>query len=929
MSVDIGQILIELGRIGPQHLEQAKAHAAQAGCDLDRAFLDLELLSEDDLASALSSHFDIPGFSLARLPKPDPKVTALVPEPIARKCGIVPLERAGDTLILLMSDPADIRTVQAVRTQTQLDVQPVVGSGTTVKVALDSFYPKAKPAKQLKILPFVAKLITEEAARTYRALPVDRDGNVITVAVAHPEVGKVKKAVELATGLEVKTIEMPWAQLEKAITRVHSADAPKAAPGKSAAQAAAAGSSAPAPAAPQQPTESLDSLLGGGREPGAAPVPTPPAEAPAVIPLALDGAPSAPAAPASADGTLSLDLGGSSSAMPPQAPPPAKPAAPPAAPAAELSLDGMLRGENGQPKAIPIADNGEPAVGASGNGGGAGATNGVSKQALEQQAAQDDDDSGPNLSAAGGEGGPHTSLGVEEKERDVLKEIVAKTWGELDPKLAKLVPEKVARNYRVVVIHRIEKVLTVAMEDPNDVFARETVEFTSGLRVEAKPATPEQIEAGLEVLYVPDEDEMAALWDDIGSIDLDDVIERDELEALNDLDAVEAAESAPVVKLVNKIIADALNGRASDIHIEVFEENMRVRYRVDGILHEIMKLPVELRDPLTSRIKIMGKMDISERRMPQDGRLRLIKAKKPIDFRISAIPTVFGEKIVMRILDRENIQLDMTKLGFEPEPMKWFREAIHRPYGMCLVVGPSGCGKTNTLYSALADVNRPDVNIMTCEDPVEFSTAGLNQVQAQESIGLNFAAALRSFLRQDPNVILVGEVRDFETAEIAIKAALTGHMVLSTLHTNDAPACVNRLTNMGVEPFLIANSLHLVSAQRLIRVVCDGCGVPTPAPQGQLVQMGFTPEEAKEIVPRLGPGCSKCEKTGYYGRTALFEVLRITPDMREMVLCNAPQTEIREMGIREGMRTLRQAGLAKIQQGITSVEEVVRETIGY
>ena len=591
----------------------------------------------------------------------------------------------------------------------------------------------------------------------------------------------------------------------------------------------------------------------------------------------------------------------------------------------------MLAGDEGQPKGVPVSREGIPLAGEGGNGGGAAKTNGVSAQELEaaaKAADDDDDDHGPNLAAAGQEGGPRTGLKVDKKEREIMKEIVAKAWGEIDPKLAGLVPEKVARNYRVVPTQRIEKTLYIAMENPNDTFAIETVEFTSGLFVKAQQATAEEIEAGLEIIYVPEEDEMADLFAEIEGVSLDEVLERDELASLSDLDAAQAAEAAPVVKLVNKLIADALNGRASDIHVEIFEENMRVRYRVDGVLHEIMRLPAELRDPLTSRIKIMCKMDISERRLPQDGRLRMIKAKKPIDFRVSTIPTVFGEKIVMRILDREQIQLDMTKLGFEPEPMSWFREAIHRPYGMCLVVGPSGCGKTNTLYSALADVNRSDVNIMTCEDPVEFSTTGLNQVQAQESIGLNFAAALRSFLRQDPNVILVGEVRDFETAEIAIKAALTGHMVLSTLHTNDAPACVNRLTNMGVEPFLIGSSLHLVSAQRLVRVVCSECGGPHDAPIEQLVQMGFEPERAKQVKARIGTGCKNCENTGYRGRTALFEVLRVTDDMRDMILCNAPQTEIKELAKREGMLTLRQAGLKKIEHGITSCEEVVRETIG-
>jgi type IV pilus assembly protein PilB len=956
MSVDVGQILLESGRIASRHLDQARDHAASHDCGIEEALLELQLVTEDDLAHALGGHFDIPGFSLARLPKPDPKVTALVPEPIARRCAVVPIEKAGDTLMLLMADPTDIRTVQAIRGQTALEVQPAVGSPATVRVALDTFYPKPKPTRQLKILPFVAKLITEEAARTYQALPIDRDGSLLTVATANADQAKIQKAIELATGLQVRVVAMPWDQLERAIERAHAQQPakPTAAPEPADEAASAAPQPRSKPAA--APVQSLDSLLGGGLERPAAPAAPPPSAAssgslslddegslprrPAAAAassgsLSLDDAAPAPSRPAPAagpsstggDGLLSLELGGGSAPPPATAPKP--PAAGPAKPE-ELSLDGMLRGEQGQPKAVPIDEKGQPAA----VGGNGGKTNGVSRKELEQAAAATDaagyeeDEQGPDLGAGGQEGGPRTGLKVDPSERERMKELVSKTWGELDPRLAKLVPEKVARNYRVVATGRHEKTLYVAMEDPDDVFAVETVEFTSGLRVKATAATPEQVEAGLEVLYVPDEDEMADLFAELEGVGLDEVLERDELDALSDLDAAAAAEAAPVVKLVNKLISDAIAGRASDIHVEVFEENMRIRYRVDGVLHEVMRLPLELRDPLTSRIKIMCRMDISERRLPQDGRLRLLKNKKPIDFRISSIPTVFGEKLVMRILDREQIQLDMTKLGFEPEPMGWFREAIHKPYGMCLVVGPSGCGKTNTLYSALADVNSPDVNIMTCEDPVEFSTTGLNQVQAQESIGLNFAAALRSFLRQDPNVILVGEVRDFETAEIAIKAALTGHMVLSTLHTNDAPACVNRLTNMGVEPFLIASSLHLVSAQRLVRVVCKECGKPADVAVEQLVQMGFAPERAKGVQPRKGGGCSSCEETGYRGRTALFEVLRITNDMREMILCNAPQTEIRELGVREGMMTLRQAGLHKVEQGITSVDEVIRETIG-
>jgi type IV pilus assembly protein PilB len=596
------------------------------------------------------------------------------------------------------------------------------------------------------------------------------------------------------------------------------------------------------------------------------------------------------------------------------------PAPTPASPA-PISMDDLMGSGTGS---IPVD---RP----KGNGNGKD-HHGAIPLAAEAPAAALEPERGPNLGASGGPDGPKTGLKVETSTRDEMKQLVSKTWGELDLKLAKLIPEKVARNYRIVVTGRLEKRLFVAMENPNDRFAVETVEFLTRLRVEVTPATPDQIEAGLEILYVEEIDPMADLFDELEGVELDDVEMRKELAELGDLDAAAAADAAPVVKFVNLVINNALKARASDIHFEVYEESLRVRYRVDGVLREIMRPPVELRDPVTSRIKIMGKMDISERRLPQDGRLRLRKGEKgkkqDIDFRISTVPTIFGEKIVMRILDKNQVRTDLIELGFEQQQLEWVREAIHRPYGMVLVVGPSGSGKTNTLYSALADVNNPEVNVITCEDPVEFSTAGLNQVQARESIGLSFATALRAFLRQDPNIIFVGEIRDFETAEISVKAALTGHLVMSTLHTNDAPACINRLTNMGVEPFLIATSLHLVIAQRLVRRICDQCKVVDPVSVEQLVQMGFAPDESRGLTVYKGTGCAACESTGYFGRTGLFEVLRLTPEMREMILFNGSATEVKELAQRQGMKTLRQSGLQKVRTGITTCEEVVRETIG-
>jgi type IV pilus assembly protein PilB len=391
------------------------------------------------------------------------------------------------------------------------------------------------------------------------------------------------------------------------------------------------------------------------------------------------------------------------------------------------------------------------------------------------------------------------------------------------------------------------------------------------------------------------------------------------------------SEEAPVVRLVNIILTDSIKKGASDIHVEPYEKDFRVRFRVDGVLYEIMHPPMKLKDAITSRLKIMAKLDISEKRLPQDGRIK-IKMKlqgktKEMDYRVSVLPTLFGEKIVMRLLDKDNLVLDMTRLGFEPESLAKFERQILKPYGMVLVTGPTGSGKTNTLYSSIARVNTPETNIMTAEDPVEFNLHGINQVQMKEQIGLNFATALRAFLRQDPNIILVGEIRDFETAEIAVKAALTGHLVLSTLHTNDAPSTINRLMNMGIEPFLVATSVNLICAQRLVRRICKDCKEEIQVPPQALADVGFPVEEAGKVRIYKGRGCPNCNNTGYRGRVGLFEVMEITDELRELILSGASAMELRRKAMEEGMITLRMSGLHKLRDGQTSVEEVVRETV--
>jgi type IV pilus assembly protein PilB len=503
---------------------------------------------------------------------------------------------------------------------------------------------------------------------------------------------------------------------------------------------------------------------------------------------------------------------------------------------------------------------------------------------------------------------------------------------EIDASVVKLIPQETAKRYQILPLSRVGASLTIAMVDPTNVFAMDDIKFMTGFNIEPVVASETAIMEHIEKAYGSSQEEdmekVMASVAEMGEADVELTEDPTEM-GLGELE--KAADEAPIVKLVNLILTDAVKRGASDIHVEPYEKEYRVRFRIDGMLHTIMNPPAKLKDAITSRIKIMAKLDISEKRLPQDGRIMLKMQiggkKKQLDYRVSTLPTLWGEKIVMRLLDKENLRLDMTKLGFEPESLEKFTKAILKPYGMVLVTGPTGSGKTNTLYSAISRLNQPDTNIMTAEDPVEFQLSGVNQVQMKESIGLNFAAALRSFLRQDPNIILVGEIRDFETAEIAIKAALTGHLVLSTLHTNGAPETISRLMNMGIEPFLVATSVHLIVAQRLVRRICADCKEEVQLPPQAMIEAGFTPEESKTVKVFKGKGCTTCSNSGYKGRCGLYEVMEIDDELRELILVGASAVELKKKAIERGMITLRRSGLIKAMAGATTLEEVARETV--
>jgi type IV pilus assembly protein PilB len=543
----------------------------------------------------------------------------------------------------------------------------------------------------------------------------------------------------------------------------------------------------------------------------------------------------------------------------------------------------------------------------------------------------------------------------------------------IDPSVVKLVPYDMARKYTIMPVARVGATLTVAMTDPSNVFAIDDVKFLTGYNVEVAVTSESGIQGAMAQYYgagaasasleemqkkeqdpedaskilsardytLSDDDIDAGAmagkgYDDGPMVDVED-FDKVVGSALDNVQAVEEQEEseavreveAPIVKLVNGIFVNAVKAGASDIHVEPYETSLRVRFRVDGVMYTVMNLPTKIKAALTSRIKIMARLDIAERRLPQDGRIKLkLGKKRDIDFRVSTLPTLFGEKTVLRLLDKSNLEIDLTKLGFEEKALQHFMGSLDKPYGMILVTGPTGSGKTTTLYSALSYLNKPGINIMTAEDPVEFNFLGINQVHVREDIGLTFAAALRSFLRQDPDVIMVGEIRDFETAEIAIKAALTGHLVLSTLHTNDAPSTINRLLNMGIEPFLVSSSVLVILAQRLARRICPKCKEEERVPAPALVKVGFSPEEAEGLTVYKGNGCPYCNGSGYKGRVALYEVMLVSDEIKDLVLEGASTEEIKRTAVKDGMKTLRMSGLTKVKEGVTTVEEVLRVSFG-
>ncbi len=527
-----------------------------------------------------------------------------------------------------------------------------------------------------------------------------------------------------------------------------------------------------------------------------------------------------------------------------------------------------------------------------------------------------------------------TNLGyVDENE---LIQFLAQQYGvpsinvsdfEIDAEVLKLVPKEVATRHQVLPVSKAGNTLIIAMADPSNIYAVDDLSFITGHNIEVVVASETGIAEALEKYYTS-----AVSFDDLVLDFVDEEDEEFEIadefeEDINVLDLEKSAGDAPVVKLVNLILLDAIRKNASDIHVEPYERQLRIRYRIDGVLYEVMKPPVKLKHAITTRIKVMSSLDIAERRLPQDGRIKLKMGRgKEMDFRVSVLPCIWGEKIVMRLLDKSNLQLDMTKLGFEEDNLAAFREAAHKPYGMILITGPTGSGKTTTLYSTLSDLNKTTTNVSTAEDPVEYNLFGINQVQMHEAIGLNFASALRSFLRQDPDIIMVGEIRDFETAEIAVKASLTGHLVLSTLHTNDAPSTVSRLLNMGIEPFLVSSAVNLIGAQRLVRRLCADCREPVDVPAQVLIDAGVPPEDVDDFNVMRGAGCRTCNNTGYKGRIAVYEIMAIGDELREFILNGASTLELKREAIRAGMKTLRMSALNKLATGQTSLEEVVRST---
>ena len=526
-----------------------------------------------------------------------------------------------------------------------------------------------------------------------------------------------------------------------------------------------------------------------------------------------------------------------------------------------------------------------------------------------------------------------TRLGLL-KEDDLL-DFLSRKYGipiinlgrvEVEPEILKLVRREIIQKYQVFPVRKVGNTLTLALSDPTVVLAIDDVQFATGLHVIPVLAGESAIRQAIERSYDTGVDDLKKL------IDQETAGAEANLELLDKVQKVDVgepgseAQEAPTIRFVNLIIGDAIRKRASDIHLEPYEKVFRVRYRIDGVLHDMMNPPKQMEPAILSRVKIMANLDIAERRLPQDGRISVKFQSREIDLRVSSLPTIFGEKIVMRVLDKTGTVLDLARLGFEEEDLARFKRTITTPYGMVLVTGPTGSGKSTTLYAAISTINHPDINIITAEDPVEYNIPGINQVLVREDIGYTFASALRAFLRQDPDVVLVGEMRDLETAQIAIRAALTGHLVFSTLHTNDAPSTVTRLQDMGIPPFLISSSLLLVIAQRLVRRICLECREPVRVPVSALIDVGFRPEEAEGVQAYAGKGCATCAQTGFKGRIALHEVMWLTPEVQEAIVRQRPANELKELAVKAGMRTLRQSGLRKVATGTSTIDEVLRVT---
>ena len=491
-------------------------------------------------------------------------------------------------------------------------------------------------------------------------------------------------------------------------------------------------------------------------------------------------------------------------------------------------------------------------------------------------------------------------------------------------KVLKTVPADMAFKHLVLPLRKVGRTLTVAMANPSDLSAIDDLKFVTRFEIEPVIVGEYTLRKHLEKYYDTVEDRMSEMLGDLIEEDVEFVEDEDEDVSVTALQ--EQVDAAPVVKFINGLLTDAVYKGVSDIHIEPYEKTMRVRYRIDGALQEVMNPPYKMKAALTSRVKILADLNIAERRVPQDGRIKLRMKKKVVDFRVSTLPVIFGEKIVLRILDKGNLTLDLERFGFEPQAEKDFMRAIMNPYGMVLVTGPTGSGKTTTLYSALQKINTEQVNIMTAEDPVEYNLHGINQVQVRPEIGMSFAAALRAFLRQDPNIIMVGEIRDIDTGGIAIKAALTGHLVLSTLHTNDAPSTVTRMIDMGLEPFNVASALNLVTAQRLVRRICDNCKAEASYTEEYLNSANIPLEWAEKHTLYKGEGCEKCGGSGYKGRQGLYEVMAVNSRIRKLIMQEVGTDDLRDAAIEEGMLTLRMDGLKKVERGITTLEEVLKET---